>query len=360
MRSANNNNPALRLVRAALLGLCLVCGAVAGCGDEPGSAASAASSSNVATQNGAGAGPKTGATSAKAADPDSTDNTSANSLVLHSAQAGSAAASGAADVTTASSDATGSSTEPTPVGSDNAWKAPTRPAPVDQGDRVYVMTRGRDRTYTDAKAVYQLYAYDVASAHGDNVTLQELGGGRFTVSGLFVIPAGTTLKKLRKGDMVLAEWASTLKHGIVTGFEGDKVKVRYTDLPESWAQEKVSALRDARELSKQQDGFHPGNFAIADKGAEKHLVMLVSEAAGRWLVRGFAGRISSFSPAKLRPIPIKPKIRRRQKVQVPWIGIMYSGQVVKIVGPRALVKVPGIGQDQPISVPLGQLVALSR
>ena len=133
----------------------------------------------------------------------------------------------------AAGDTTGAEPPAAPKDTGNAWQLPSRPADVNNGDRVYVLTRGRDRTYTDPAAVYQLYAYDVAAVHGEKVTLQELGGGRFTVSGLFVIPSGAKLKSLRKGDMVLAEWASSLKHAIITGLDGDKVTVRYTDLPES-------------------------------------------------------------------------------------------------------------------------------
>lgn len=252
----------------------------------------------------------------------------------------------------------GDTTADAPVG--NAWNLTSQPATANAGDRVYVLTRGRDRTYNDANAVYQLYAYDVATAHKDTVTLQQLGGGRFTVPALFVIPAGTPVKQLRKGDMVLAEWASSLKHAIITGFDGQMVTIRYLDLPESWAAEKIAATKDARELTKQSDGFHPGNYAIAEMGGNKELVMLVTKSEETWLVRKFAGRVVALHRSKITTIPLKPKIRRRQKVMVPWIGLMYEGKVAKIVGARVLVNVDGIGQKQAITVPLGQVLPLSR
>ena len=53
----------------------------------------------------------------------------------------------------------------------NAWGLTHRPATVKTGDRVYVVTKGRDRTMVDAKAVYQLFAHDVASVDEDVVTI---------------------------------------------------------------------------------------------------------------------------------------------------------------------------------------------
>ncbi len=242
----------------------------------------------------------------------------------------------------------------------NGWGLPSQLADVVAGDRVYVMTRGRNRTYTDANAVYQLYAYDVAAVRKDRVTIRELGGGTFDVSGLFVIPAGTDVKKLRKGDMVLAEWASTLKHAIITGFEGRKVKLRYTDLPDSWSEEKVAATVDARLVTRQKDGFYRGNHAIADIDGRDYLVMLINKSGESWLVRRFAGRVANVPQTKLRPLPLIPTIRRRQKVLVPWVGMMYRGTVRKVRGTRVLVSVPGIGQKEPIVASVGQVMPLSR
>jgi len=239
----------------------------------------------------------------------------------------------------------------------NGWALESRAAKVKAGDRVYVLTRGRDRSHTNRRAVYHLYAHDVRAVAKDIVTLKEIGGGDFKSSGSFIIPAGVaSAKALKKGDMVLAEWASSLKHATVIGFQGAKVKIRYTDLPDSWPDNKITAVKAPRELTLQKDGFSPGNFAVASLDGQRYLVLLVSEAKDRWVVRRFAGRVDTLPTKSLKPIPIHPKLRRRQKVSVPWVGMMYPGKVHSTKGSHVRVSVDGIGQKKPILTPLGQVV----
>ncbi len=239
----------------------------------------------------------------------------------------------------------------------NAWNLKGKPGVAKVGDRVYLLTRGRDRSHTNQRAVYHLYAYDVKGVAKDVVTLKELGGGDFQASTAFLVPAGVAkAKDLKKGDMVLAEWASSLKHATVIGFAGDKVKIRYTDLPDSWSEEKVTALKAPRELTLQREGFSAGNFAVAALDGQQYLVMLVAQAGDEWLVRRFAGRVTTVAKDKLTPMPLKPKLRPRSKVLVPWVGMMYRGTVKKVRGARAWVQVAGIGQKAPVIIPLGQIL----
>ncbi|MCO4763810.1 MAG: hypothetical protein KC502_20015 [Myxococcales bacterium] len=239
----------------------------------------------------------------------------------------------------------------------NAWAIKSAAATVKAGDRAYVLTRGRNRSHTDRRAVYHLYAHDVRSVAKDLVTLKEMGGSDFQVSGSFVIPAGVaSAKALSKGDFVLAEWASSLKHAVVVGFQGAKVKIRYTDLPDSWSDDKITATKSPRELTQQKEGLSPGNFAVAKLDGQQYLVLLVAPAADKWVVRRFAGRVDTLPTDTLTPIPLKPKLRRRQRVTVPWIGMMYPGSVRKVKGVRAHILVDGIGQKKPIIVPLGQVL----
>ena len=243
---------------------------------------------------------------------------------------------------------------------DNAWHAPPRAPPVDAGERVYLLTRGKERTYSDASATYQLYAYDVATPQATSATIRELGGGTFEAPGAFMIKAGATRKELQKDDMVLAEWASSLKHAVVTGFEGDRVNIRYLDLPDSWAEEKITARKDPRELTRQQEGFSPGNFAIADIDGRRFLVLLIAPAGEHWLVRRFSHRVASVPRSKLTTLPLRPAVRRHQKVLAPWVGVMYRGKVRKIRGTRVLVQIDGIGQKAPIVASFGQILPLAR
>ncbi len=239
----------------------------------------------------------------------------------------------------------------------NGWGLKSRTAGVKAGGRVFVLTRGRDRSHTDRRAVYHLYAHDVLAVKDDIVTLKELGGGDFKASGSFIIPAGVaSAKALKKGDMVLAEWASSLKHAMVIGFQGALVKIRYTDLPDSWADDKITAVKSPRELTLQQDGMSPGNFAVASLDGQRYLVLLVAPADDQWVVRRFAGRVDTLPSKVLKPIPLRPALKRRQKVWVPWVGMMYSGTVQKTEGVHVRVAVDGIGQKKPILTPLGQVI----
>lgn len=244
----------------------------------------------------------------------------------------------------------------------NAWGIVHPPATVQPGDRVYVVTKGRDRKMDDARAVYQLFAHDVAAVDGDVVAISEVGGGTFRVGASFVIPAGVRdAKSLSVGDAVLAEWASSLKHAIVEGFDGpadqpDRVRIRYTDLPETWPDDKVTASRTPRELTRIMDGLHPGVFAMVHDDGRDILVMLLSNTPSGWLVQRFGGRLALFAADKLVPVPVRAKVQKGQKVRVPWVGMMVPGKVVKIKGIWAWASVSGIGQKEPISAAIGQIL----
>ncbi len=253
-----------------------------------------------------------------------------------------------------------------PAGPDpraNAWGLSHRPATVKSGDRVYVVTKGRDRTMVDAKAVYQLFAHDVASVDGDVVTIAEVGGGTFRIGSSFVIPAGVAkASALKVGDAVLAEWASSLKHAVVEGFVGpadapESVKIRYTDLPESWPDDKVVATRAARELTKLEDGLHPGTFAMVHDDGRDIIVLLLSDTPEGWLVQRFGGRLALFGADKLVPIPVAASFRKGEAVRVPWVGMMVPGKVVRSKGTWTWAKVDGIGQKDPIAAARGQILA---
>lgn len=245
----------------------------------------------------------------------------------------------------------------------NAWGLSHRAATVKSGDRVYVVTKGRDRTMTDAKAVYQLFAHDVASVDGDVVTIAEVGGGTFRIGASFVIPAGVAKASLLKvGDSVLAEWASSLKHAVVEGFVGpadapESVKIRYTDLPESWPDDKVVATRAVRELTRLEDGLHPGTFAMVHDDGRDIIVLLLAETPEGWLVQRFGGRLALFSADKLVSIPVAASFRKGEAVRVPWVGMMVPGKVVRTKGTWTWAKVDGIGQKDPIAAARGQILA---
>lgn len=210
---------------------------------------------------------------------------------------------------------------------ENAWGLKPQPTTAKDGQRVFVLTRGKDRSYTDGKAPYQLFAHDMGSADGDVLTIKELGGGTFTTTGLFVIPAGSEAGAVKVGDMVLAEWASSLKHALVTKVEADKITVRYTDLPASWKEEQLIRQLTPREVTVQKDGLHPGNFAVAKEDGRKVLVLLIAQAGDQWLARKFSNRVQVFGKDDLSPLPLKPSLKPGQTIAAPWVGMMYKCKV---------------------------------
>lgn len=238
----------------------------------------------------------------------------------------------------------------------NGWNLPARGTSAKEGDRVFVLTRGKDRSYSDAGAVYHLFAHDLGEVRGDVMTVKELDGGSFQVTGLFVVPAGAKAEALQVGDMVLAEWASSLNHAVVTKLDGDKIHVRYTDLPDTWKEDQITAVKAPREVTKQQEGLHPGNFAVALEDGRPIQVLLVADSGDKWLVRRFAKRMAVFAKSDLKPIPLKPPLKPGQLVQAPWVGMMYKAKVKKVTGTRVEVLIDGIATKEPVVTSLGQVV----
>ena len=244
--------------------------------------------------------------------------------------------------------------EPDPT--KNAWNLPARGTAAKEGDRCFVLTQGKDRSYADGTKPYRLFAHDIGEAKGDTVVIKELAGGSFKTTGLFVIASGSQPAEVKVGDMVLAEWASELKHAIVQKVEGDKITVRYTDLPDSWPEAQLVKVLTPREVTRQKEGLQPGNFAIAkgDQGRDE-LVLLVSESGTNWLVRKFSQRVASVATSDVRAIPLKPTVRVGQLVEVPWVGQFYTGKVVKVAGTRVEVKSDAVAMKEPIVASLGQV-----
>jgi hypothetical protein len=247
--------------------------------------------------------------------------------------------------------------EPDPA--KNAWNLPARGAQLKDGDRVFVLTQGKDRSYGDASKPYRLFAHDVGEVKGDVITIKELAGGSFKTTGLFVIAAGSQAGEVKVGDLVLAEWASELKHALVQKVEGDKITVRYTDLPDNWAENQLVKVLGPRDVTRQKEGLQPGNFAFA-KGVQSRdeLVLLIAESGDNWLVRQFSQRVRSVAKSDLRPVPLKPALKAGQAVEVPWVGQIYPAKVTKVLGTRVEVKAEGAQTKEPFTVALGQVAPL--
>ncbi len=238
----------------------------------------------------------------------------------------------------------------------NGWNLPPRGTSAKEGDRIFLLTQGKDRSHTNPAAIYQLFAHDLGEVKGEIATIKELDGSSFQVGGQYIIAAGLkAASDVKAGDMVLAEWASSLKHAIVQKVDGDKITVRYTDLPDSWAEDKLVAVRSPKEVTKQTEGLAPGNFAVAQDDGRPVIVLLVSENGEKWLARKFSGRVATFSKAELQAIPLKPALKVGQQVVVPYVGMMYQGKVKKVSGTRVEVAIDQGVSKEPIVASLGQV-----
>jgi len=247
--------------------------------------------------------------------------------------------------------------EPDPA--KNAWNLPLRGTGAKSGDRCFVLTQGKTRSYADGKEPYRLFAHDIGEVKGDSVVIKELSGGTFKTSGLFIIASGSQPGELKPGDMVLAEWASELKHALVQKVEGDQITVRYSDLPDKWAEDQLVKVLTPREVTRQKEGLHPGNFAIAKgENGRDEWVLLVSESGDKWLARKFSQRVESIATSDLRPIPLKPALKPGQLVEVMWVGQMYPGKVVKVTGTRVEVKTDAAATKEPLVSSFGQVAPI--
>lgn len=238
----------------------------------------------------------------------------------------------------------------------NGWNLAPHGTSAKEGDRIFLLTQGKDRSHTNPTAIYQLFAHDLGEVKGDVATIKELDGSSFQVGGQYIIAAGLkAASDVKAGDMVLAEWASSLKHAMVQKVDGDKITVRYTDLPDSWSEDKLVAIKAPKEVTKQRDGLAPGNFAVAQDDGRAVIVLLVSENGDKWLARKFSGRVATFAKDELQPIPLKPTLKAGQQVVVPYVGMMYQGKVKKVSGTRVEVLIDQGVSKEPIVSSLGQV-----
>lgn len=244
----------------------------------------------------------------------------------------------------------------------NAWGLAPKAAKVEAGQRVFLLTQGRIRTYLDEKARYQLYAYDVAAVEGTLVRLKELGGGEFLAPGLFVLPAGPVkdAPPLKVGEPVLAEWAGELKHAVVEKVDGTSVDVRYTDLPDSWEEAKLKGKLQVRQVTRQIDGINAGAYAAArlKDSQDWHQVLLVSEVdGGRWVVQLFSKLASVVEKANVRPVPVKPSFKPGDKVLAVWVGKFVPGTVKEVKGDRFVVDLDNnVSLGKPVTVGPGWIM----
>lgn len=129
-------------------------------------------------------------------------------------------------------------------------------------------------------------------------------------------------EKAQAGDVLLGVWqsGSGMQRSIaIAGGTPEAPKVRYLDIDyenPAGVGKKDDALKPDT-FQKQSDGLIVGNVAAVKKGTSFERGIVVNVAGDKVLLLGFAGRLSVASKADCVPIPIKPKVKKGDKVLVP-------------------------------------------
>jgi hypothetical protein len=129
-------------------------------------------------------------------------------------------------------------------------------------------------------------------------------------------------EKAQVGDVLLGVWQSgsgMQRSIVIAGGAPEAPKVRYLDIDyenPAGVGKKDDALKPDT-FQKQSDGLIVGNVAAVKKGTSFERGIVVNVAGDKVLLLGFAGRLSVAPKADCVPIPIKPKVKKGDKVLVP-------------------------------------------
>jgi hypothetical protein len=180
--------------------------------------------------------------------------------------------------------------------------------------------------------------------------LRTLPGQRVTIPNAMIIPVGTG-ESAKTGDIVLTAWASGsgMQRAIVVGGAPAEPSVRYLDLeldsPSGWGK---------KEDTLKPNTFHvltkagePGTTVACKEGERHTRFVIVTEADGKLLGVGFAGKMKVLPRATCKNVPIAPKVKVGDTVFVPVIGAFTEAKVTKVdekIG-RVWVKHEFGGQD---------------
>lgn len=164
--------------------------------------------------------------------------------------------------------------------------------------------------------------------------LKTLPGLTITVPNALILPLGaaTTAKP---GDVVLTAWASgsgMQRAIVVEGGTPEKPKVRYLDMsldnPSGWgARDDTLAEGSFRVLTKPGE---PGTTLACQDGARLLRWVVIRRAGEKVLGLGFAGRLKVVDAPACRALPLVPKVKVGDTVQVSVVGGFTEAKVVGI------------------------------
>lgn len=205
------------------------------------------------------------------------------------------------------------------------------------GTRVFAVPEAMLRG-AKAGTTMHLRAANVTGKEGDNLVIDGRDGPDYAIHPSYVIPiTPAPRQRLRPNQPVVAEWAQTLRHGVVRRYVKDRVLVRFTD-----TQDKGERQLDPNHVMPQTDGFRPGNYAAYRTSTEIEHVLLVSPVGGEpkeapeWLVFGYGGAARVVKTTDLIGVPISYEPKPGSPIVAEHLGKMREGVVKDIDRPGVI------------------------
>jgi hypothetical protein len=242
--------------------------------------------------------------------------------------------------------APGSTNDPNPL------ELPARSLELAVGTRVFAPTA---TTLRGAKlgSTLALRATTIQGRSGDALILDGRDGPPYEVHAAYVIPITGAIRP-RLQAPVIAEWAGSLRHGVVRRYVKDRIAVRFTDTVD-----RGERLVAPTQLVLQSDGFRAGNYAIARGADEWEHVLLISpveQEPRRWLCTGYGGAARLVAESELRAVPVVYSPKVGALVWVEHLGRMRPG-VVKEIDPPGWTTVRFERVGRPVQVGWGSIMA---
>jgi hypothetical protein len=205
-----------------------------------------------------------------------------------------------------------------------------------QGDFVLAPSKGWIEEAFEKGADKQPFIFYGAwmSEPGERASvIRTLPGQRVTIPNAMIIPVGSG-ESAKPGDIVLTAWSSGsgMQRAIVVGGTPKEPSVRYLDLeldsPSGWGKKEDTLKENTfHVLSKPGE---PGTTVACKEGERHTRYVIVTEADGKLLGVGFAGKMKVLPRTSCKNVPIAPKPKVGDTIWVPVIGAYSEAKVTKV------------------------------
>lgn len=209
----------------------------------------------------------------------------------------------------------------------NPLGLPARKVALEAGQSVFVVP---ERMLEGAKegGSLALTVAKVSGLEGDDVVVSAPDGASYRVHPAYLVPVPTK-RALRARQVVVAEYAGALRHGVITRMERDRPRVRFVDVGDRAPE---LTLREGAAVFPAVEGLSPGNYAALGGLAEGPLHVLLVAPLVRgdrraWLTLGFAGTARVVDEDRLVPIPLGLTPKNGQPVLAETLGRLRKATV---------------------------------